>query len=224
MSDLPPDSKSKPEQASEAEAPLIDTADEALLTPQFDSPEEAEPLQFDTPPEASSHTEADPGEDAGIPMPEVGTAELEAARAEAAANHERLLRATAEMENLRKRADREVQKARAYALERFAGELLAVVDSLEMGVDAAGKEGASIDSIREGSELTLKMLLGVLEKFNVKPVAAQGERFNPELHEALTMAPNPELAPNTVMDVIQKGYQLNDRLLRPARVIVSQAP
>jgi len=133
-------------------------------------------------------------------------------------NWEKYLRAAAELENVRKRATRDVENAHKFALERFASELLSVRDSLEMGL-AAG-EDADIESLRQGKEATLKLLATVMERFGVKEVDPLGEPFDPALHEAMTMQPSAELEPGSVLTVFQKGYQLNGRLLRPARVVV----
>lgn len=141
--------------------------------------------------------------------------ELEAAR-------EAALRAAAEAQNARRRADQDVEKARKFALERFAGDLLPVVDNLERAVDAASETDAA-QAIVEGVDLTLRSLLDVLGKFNVEQVNPVGEPFDPQLHQAMTIVPNPDMEPNTVMDVMQKGYTLNGRLLRPAMVVVSKA-
>lgn len=146
--------------------------------------------------------------------------ELEQSRSEAAEYKDRMARLQAEMDNLRKRTARDIQNAHKFALESFAKELLSVADSMDLGMKAAG-DTDDVSSIIEGMELTSKQLFGVLEKFNIEVMDAQGVRFDPEQHEAMTMVPNPDMEPNTVMDVIQKGYTLNDRLLRPARVIVS---
>ncbi len=151
---------------------------------------------------------------------ELGSPELEQARAQAADYLDRMTRMQAEMDNLRKRAARDVEKARKFALEPFAKELLAVADSMDMGLTAA-QDAEDVASLQEGMDLTRKQLFSVLEKFNIEVLDAMGVKFNPEQHEAMTMVPNPDMEPNTVMDVIQKGYTLNGRLLRPARVIVS---
>lgn len=150
----------------------------------------------------------------------VTDSELEQAKAQAAEYLDRMTRIQAEMDNLRKRTARDVEKAHKFALEGFAKELLAVADSMDLGLNAA-QDAGDVDTLKEGMELTRKQLFGVLEKFNVEVLDAMGVKFNPEEHEAMTMVPNPEMEPNTVMDVIQKGYTLNGRLLRPARVIVS---
>lgn len=149
---------------------------------------------------------------------------LQAARSEAAKNHESFLLAAAEAENVRKRAQNEIEAARKFALERFAGELLAVRDSLELAsaTDLAGE--AAIEKMQEGLALTLKQLDTVFEKFSISVLDPKGEKFDPEKHQAMTMVETSDLAPNHVLDVMQKGYALNSRLLRPAMVVVSKAP
>ncbi len=149
---------------------------------------------------------------------------LAEAENQARENWDKLLRANAEMDNLRRRTERELENAHKYALERFAQELLTVRDSLEMGVAAAEQEEASVEKIREGTELTLRMLEAAMDKFNIQPIDPQGETFNPELHQAMSMVEMPDKEPNTVINVMQKGYLLNDRLIRPAMVMVSRAP
>lgn len=149
--------------------------------------------------------------------------ELEAARAKADDYWNRLLRIQAEMENLRKRNARELKQAHKYAVERLATELLAVKDSLELGVDAAASE-TDIGKLREGTELTLRMLNKAMEKFNVEEINPQRQPFDPARHQAMTLQESRELPPNTVVSVVQKGYAIGERLLRPAMVIVSKAP
>jgi molecular chaperone GrpE len=148
---------------------------------------------------------------------------LAAAEAKAAENWERYLRAQAEIDNLRKRAERDLENAHKYALERFAGELLAVRDSLELGVQAAASETDPV-KLREGTELTLRLLGKVMEKFSIEQLDPLGERFDPERHQAMTMQESAEAEPNTVLAVMQKGYLLSGRLLRPAMVVVAKAP
>ena len=148
---------------------------------------------------------------------------LEDARTKADENWNHVLRVQADLENTRRRAQADVEKAHKYGLEKFAQELLPVKDSLEMGLAAAeGSDQEVVEKLREGTALTLKLLGGVLEKFGVKEVNPLGEPFNPELHQAMTMQPSAEYAPNTVSLVMQKGYTLNDRLIRPAMVMVSK--
>ncbi|WP_405238559.1 nucleotide exchange factor GrpE [Lentisalinibacter orientalis] len=147
---------------------------------------------------------------------------LEAERRRADENWEKYLRAVAELENFRKRAARDLDNTRKYAIERFAGELLGVADSLEMGI-AAG-EAADAASLLEGKQATLKQLRKVLGDFGVEEIDPRGERFDPEYHEAMTMQPSAEAEPGSVLTVVQKGYRINGRLLRPARVIVAAEP
>lgn len=151
--------------------------------------------------------------------------EARAQRAEERANEfrEQFLRTAAELENVRRRAARDVEGAHRFGTERFARELLAVVDSLEMGREAARGAGGE-GPVLEGLEATLRLLLTVLEKFGVAPVAAEGQPFDPDAHEAIMTQPSVEAAPDTVLAVIQPGYRIHDRLLRPARVIVARAP
>lgn len=148
--------------------------------------------------------------------------QLAEAEAKAAENWEMVLRIKAEQENLRRRHDREVENAHKYALERFVQDLLPVIDSLEMGVEAASGEGATLEKVREGNDLTLKMLISTIEKFGIEAVHPAGEAFNPDFHQAMSLLESPEHAPNTVMNVMQKGYLLNERLIRPAMVVVSK--
>ena len=138
-------------------------------------------------------------------------------------NFDQLMRARAEMENIRRRSERELANAHKYALEKFAQELLPVIDSMEMGVAAAMDENADVSKLREGTEMTLKMFETAIEKFGIKGVHPHGEAFNPEHHQAMTMIDSPEHEPNTIIDVMQKGYLLNERLVRPAMVVVASA-
>ena len=147
---------------------------------------------------------------------------LEAERRRADENWEKYLRAVAELENFRKRAARDLENTRKYAIERFAGEILGVADSLEMGIAAGAAADAT--SLLEGKQATLKQLRKVLGDFGVEEIDPQGERFDPEYHEAMTMQPSAEAEPGSVLTVIQKGYRINGRLLRPARVIVAAEP
>lgn len=149
-------------------------------------------------------------------------AQLAEARKEAEENWNQFLRARAELENVRRRAERDVEQAHKYAIEKLASELLSVKDSLEMGVQAANEPGADVAKLREGSELTLKMMNQLMERFEIKPMNPQGEKFDPELHEAMAAQESAEHDPNTVIHVVQKGYLLHDRLLRPAMVIVAK--
>lgn len=145
------------------------------------------------------------------------------ARAKAEENWDLVLRTKAEAENVRRRGERDVENAHKYALERFVGELLPVIDSLEMGLSVAANSDDSATKLMEGSRLTLKMFQDALQKFGVKALDPQGEPFSPQSHQAMSMMESAEVAPNTVLVVYQKGYMLNDRLVRPARVVVSKA-
>ena len=143
-------------------------------------------------------------------------------QAKAEENWDRYLRAAAELENVRKRAARDVENAHKFALERFAADLLSVCDSLDMALDP-GTE-ASADSLKEGTEATRKQLVSVLQRFGIEEVNPEGEPFDPELHEAMTMQPSADAEPGSVLTVFQKGYVLNGRLLRAARVVVAAEP
>jgi len=152
------------------------------------------------------------------------TALLEDVRGKADEHWNQCLRLQADMENLRKRSERELSNAHKFALERFAQDLLPVRDSLEMGLAAFDNENAEIDTLREGIELTLQMLSSVMGKFEIQEVNPQDERFDPDFHQAMSIQERADVEPNTVVTVVQKGYLLNDRLIRPAMVIVSKAP
>ena len=149
--------------------------------------------------------------------------DLAQARAQSEDNWNNLLRTKADLENLRKRSQRDLENAHKYAFEKFAAELLPVKDSLELGLNHSAEE-ANAEKLHEGMELTLKMFKQLMEKYQIEEINPQGELFDPEKHQAMTTQENAELAPNTVLAVMQKGYALNDRLLRPAMVIVSRQP
>lgn len=146
---------------------------------------------------------------------------LAKAEEEIAGLKDQLIRTQAEMQNVRRRAEMDVEKAHKFGLEKFANEMLNVVDNLERGLAAAPEEEAT-QAIREGMEMTLSGLISSLSRFSVEQVNPEGEAFNPDLHQAVSMIENAELAPNTVMAVMQKGYTLHGRLLRPAMVVVSK--
>ncbi|MDX1812644.1 MAG: nucleotide exchange factor GrpE [Gammaproteobacteria bacterium] len=150
-------------------------------------------------------------------------AKLAAAEAKAEENWDTVVRTKAEIENIRRRTERELENAHKYALEKFASELLPVIDSLEMGVLAASDENTDVAKIREGTEMTLKMFESVIDKFGIKSVHPEGQAFNPEHHQAMSMIDSAEHEPNTVINVMQKGYLLNERLVRPAMVVVASA-
>lgn len=134
---------------------------------------------------------------------------------------EQLLRTKAEMENLRRRTEKDLENAHKYAIEKFVTELLPIIDSMEMGLNV---EEASVDSMKQGMELTINMMKSAFDKFNIGIINPQDEKFDPELHQAMSMQPTEDVEPNTVIAVMQKGYTLNGRLVRPAMVMVSKAP
>ncbi|MBK1645454.1 nucleotide exchange factor GrpE [Thiocapsa imhoffii] len=160
--------------------------------------------------------------DAPVPTFEQVQADLAAAQAELEGLRDQGLRVRAEMENLRRRHTLELEKAHKYALDSFVRELLQVRDSLELGQAAALAANADVEKIREGQELTLKLMSDVMTRFGVNCVDPLDEPFDPEYHQAMSLQPRDDVPPNTVVTVIQKGYTLNGRLVRPALVMVSQ--
>ncbi len=183
------------------------------------SPKKSKTTEHETEVLAEGEAVSETDTDAEITLQE----QLDAANKKAEENWDQLLRTRAEMENLQKRAQRDIENAHKYGLEKIANELLGVRDSMELGLGAA-QENTDVESLREGAELTLKMLTQLMEKFGIKEVSPENQRFNPELHQAMTMQESEQLEPNTVIAVMQKGYTLNDRLLRPALVTVSKVP
>ncbi len=148
---------------------------------------------------------------------------LEAAEVKATENYELALRTKAESENLKRRAEQDVTKARKFALDKFVDSLIPVLDSLDMGLQTLTGDDEQVVKLREGTEMTLKMFDDALQKNGVEKVDPLGDTFNPQLHEAMSMQESAEHEPNSVMAVFQKGYVLNERLIRPARVVVSKA-
>tara|TARA_B110000114_G_scaffold24729_1_gene24316 strand:- start:603 stop:1256 length:654 start_codon:yes stop_codon:yes gene_type:complete len=136
--------------------------------------------------------------------------------------NDQVLRVQAEMQNVRRRAERDVESAHKFALDKFAADLLPVVDNLERALAAIDSEDEGQKSVAEGIELTLKTFMDVLVRFKIEAIDPAGQPFDADLHQAVSMVPNPDLEANTVMDVFQKGYTLNGRLVRPAMVVVSQ--
>ena len=191
----------KPEEQTAAEEAAVDV-------------EQADGAVTEAVAEADSDNEADL--DGGPEAPVDLEAELEAAKDAA-------LRAQADAMNVQRRADQEIEKARKFALERFCGDLLSVVDNLERALESSGDEQGSA-ALAEGVELTRKGFMDVLAKYGVETVDPQGEPFDPETAQAMSMVEQPDVEPNSVVAVMQKGYLLNGRLLRPAMVMVSKAP
>lgn len=165
---------------------------------------------------------AEPSDGDGEKSEGAALAEIAALRKQAAANHDRYLRAVAELENVRKRAARDVENARRYGLERLAKALLPAIDSLGAGLASA--EQASAESLLDGKKATMRLLNSALEQVGIREVDPHGEPFDPALHEAMAMAPSEEAEPGTVIEVFQKGYSIHDRLLRAARVVVAREP
>lgn len=160
---------------------------------------------------------------AGV-SPEVARMQQAAEQAQAELHEfrERYVRAVAELDNVRKRAAREVEQAHRFGVEKLAAELLPVIDSLELAVAHGGT--ADAHALRAGQEATLKLLARAFEKFDVVAVDPLGEPFDPQRHEAMAMRESATAAPDSVIEVVQRGYELHGRLLRPARVIVARAP
>ena len=161
--------------------------------------------------------------------PEVETTEeldhvalLEDARNKADEHWNELLRARADMENMRRRQARDLENAHKHALDKFVAELLPIYDSMELGMNAANGEQASLEAVRDGLDMTMKMFLASISKFGLEQINPEGDAFDPELHQAMAMQEVEGIEANQVLTVAQKGYQFNGRLLRPAMVVVSQ--
>lgn len=215
----------------EVAAVEADAAGDASTAHQCDVPGDADraavPDEADAPGDEAGAAEAE--QDASRPRDEPRGSEggslgddLAEARRAAQDNLNRALRAQAELENARRRLERDLEKAHKFALERFVSDLLPVKDSLELGLQAASAENASPTTIAEGIELTLRMFEQVLEKFGIATVDPAGESFNPEFHQAMTVQESETADSGTILSVIQKGYVLNERLVRPAMVIVAK--
>ncbi|MGR9115998.1 MAG: nucleotide exchange factor GrpE [Gammaproteobacteria bacterium] len=177
--------------------------------------------------QAQSESVAEQEQKQPEPAPEISveelTQKLEQAEQKANENWDKAVRMQAEMENLKKRTQKDLESAHKFALEGFVKELLPVIDSLELGLQAAIGDSDDVQKFREGTELTLKQFEAVFAKFNIESVNPLGQPFNPELHQAMTMQPSADAEPNTVLNVFQKGYVLNGRLIRPAMVVVAKA-
>lgn len=182
------------------------------IDPQATAAEQAQTVQAEAVPDTVA---------AAQPEVDVDALQAELARVTKALG-EAELRAQAEIQNMRRRVESEAEKARKFAIEKFARDVLAVADSLERGLKSVSAEDAALKPAREGIELTLKQLLDVLARAQIEQIDPAGAPFDPEKHEAMTQIPAPGAEPNTVIDVLEKGYALNGRLLRPARVVVSK--
>jgi molecular chaperone GrpE len=166
------------------------------------------------------HAEA--GDEASVESGEPLEEQLQKAQDTVRDYWDQMMRLRAEIENNRKRAERDIEAAHKYALKNFVENLLPVVDSLEMGQSAAASDNATLESIREGSELTMNMFMQVLERIGLQQLDPLGEKFDPELHQAISMVEAEGAEPNSVVEVMQKGFLLNDRLIRPAMVVVAK--
>lgn len=200
-----------------------DQDDQPLEKSAQDEPTEQDQVISESGPEGAER----PAEQAVESDGEVGDSEAELAilQAQLADAHEQVLRSQADAQNAMRRAERDIEKAHKFGQEKLVRDLLAVVDNLERALEAAADvSDPTAKAVAEGVELTLKSMLDVLKKNSVEVVDPQGEPFNPELHEAMSTVENAEVEPNTVLVVYQKGYTLHERLVRPARVVVSKAP
>jgi molecular chaperone GrpE len=157
-------------------------------------------------------------------LEEQDAAQTDALQEQLTASNDQLLRLQAEMQNVRRRAERDVENAHKYGLEKFANQLLPVIDNLERALDAIDSSDENQKAIYEGIDLTLKSFLDVLAQFKIEAIDPSGEPFDADYHQAVSMVPNPDVEPNTVLEVFQKGYKLSGRLMRPAMVVVSTAP
>ncbi len=191
-----------------------DTATDNPQAQAFEAPATEETAGQET---AAEGAEAANDEDE--PSLEQVVAQLQADMEEA---RDAALRAQADAQNVKRRAEQDVEKARKFALERFTGDLLPVVDNLERALEAASDD-AAVRPIVEGVELTLKSFLDAMGKYSIEQINPEGEPFDPQLHQAMSMVDNPDVEPNTVIAVVQKGYTLNGRLVRPAMVMVSKS-
>lgn len=179
----------------------------------------------DKPDEANaSAAEENPQEPAADDSLKDLQAKFEAAEEKSKEHYERLLRISAEFENYKKRSAREMEDFKKFANESLIKEILPVVDNLERAIESSANNGDSVsDSITQGVEMTLREILKIFEKFGVKPIAAMGEVFNPALHQAMMQEESEDHSENTVLREFQKGYTMNDRLLRPSMVVVSKS-
>lgn len=183
-----------------------------------DGVEEELPMELS---DGGDETETEMVSDDPVDILETALAE---AQQEAGEAKQDMLRMQADLENLRKRLVREHEKARRRTLERFMGDLLPVRDSLERGLDAAEGPAATVEALKEGKQLIMKMLTKAMGDHGLQTIDPAGESFDPEKHEAMTMLPSADHDENTVIEVLEKGYQLHDRLIRPAKVVVSRKP
>ena len=196
--------------------------DQSTLEPQAES-ELIEDTQIQEEEMDNEDTETVEVVESAIPSVEELQKQLARAESKAAENWDKVLRIQAEMDNLKRRTQKDLDSAHKYGLEKFAKELLNVIDSLELGIQAATSDAPEVVKLKEGSELTIKQFETVFAKFNIEAIDPTGQPFDPEFHQAMTMIATGDVEPNTVMNVFQKGYVLNGRLIRPAMVVVAKA-
>ena len=205
--------KESMDSVAETDHPAADTR------PSSENPQDAT-SQATTPSDDQTTAPEDPAADVATP-PQTLEEKLETAERQARENHERFLRAAAELDNFRKRKEREVSDLRKYANQMLLRELLGVVDNLERAL-VASQENGEPEGLMEGVHMTLKELLKIFDQFHVKPIESLQQPFDPNLHEAVMQEPSDAFPANTVLKELQKGYMLRDRLLRPAMVVVSK--
>jgi len=198
-------------------------------SPNIDRQDDVNKSEAEASSEAVDEIQQSPGEDRREDTSDTGVSReellltLQDAQAKADEHWNQLLRAKAELENYQRRAERDLENAHRYGLEKIAKELLPIKDSMELGLAAADGFGGDSAKVKEGIELTLKMFNTLLDKIGISEINPVGEKFNPEFHQAMSMQEVADKEPNTVLTVYQKGYLLHDRLIRPAMVVVSSA-
>lgn len=207
------------QQSSHEQQPEIEVDAEVLESAQ--EPETVENNAEETVADTTESTESAP-EATEVSLEDLQKKLIEAEQL-AATNLEKALRVQAEMENLKKRVQKDLDDERKFGLSKFAKELLSVVDSLELGIQAASSDIPEVQKLREGSELTIKQFESVFAKFNIEAIDPTNQPFNPELHQAMVMQPSSTVEAGHVITVFQKGYVINGRLLRPAMVVVAKA-
>ena len=198
-------------------------SNEEATRPQDEEQPQQEGVEQASVEQATEAQQTEPVENLEAPTVESLMEEVAALQAKVTDQSDSVMRAQAEVQNIRRRAERDVENAHKFALDKFSSDLLPVIDSLERALEAAENlENEAVKAMRDGVELTLKMFVDTLGKHGIEQLNPMGEPFNPEFHQAMSMVPNPDMEPNSVMAVMQKGYVLKGRLVRPAMVVVSQ--
>ena len=200
-------------------------SNEEATRPQDEEQPQQEGVEQASVEQATEAQQTEPVENLEAPTVESLMEEVAVLQAKVTEQSDSVIRAQAEVQNIRRRAERDVENAHKFALDKFSSDLLPVIDSLERALEAAENlENEAVKAMRDGVELTLKMFVDTLGKHGIEQLNPMGEPFNPEFHQAMSMVPNPDMEPNSVMAVMQKGYVLKGRLVRPAMVVVSKAP